>query len=324
MFPIVGISLREMFPHAEPEDYYETEFGLMGANKTKRVGSLGAGMSLVRVLLGPQYRGLVLCVVIAAGAIGFSMYAWRRWGEPATQGSEYVVTPESILVTPQPSWIHGNVKDEVIRTAAFSELGLLDRELVERVAHAFALHPWVKRVVRVEKRHPAQVAVELEFRRPVIVVKLDAPDEQGLLFLDEESVLLPSGDFAPSQARNYLRIGAAGETPTSVYGTAWGSERIAGAARIAAAWGDQWQALGLYWIVGVRSSAGELTYELRTQDDKARVVWGPAIGRESASEAPAGQKIAALAQFVNDKGPLGKSGEEVVIDLRELTASDLK
>jgi len=155
-------------------------------------------------------------------------------------------------------------------------------------------------------------------------VKIDAPDEQGLLFLDEESVLLPSGDFAPSQARNYLRIGAAGETPTSVYGTPWGSERIAGAARIAAAWGDQWQTLGLYWITAVRSSAGELTYELRTQDDKARVVWGATIGRESAGEAPAGQKIAALAQYANDKGPLGKSGEDVVIDLRELVSAGKK
>ncbi len=293
----------------------------MGTSKSKQALSRNAGMSVVRILLRPQYRGLVLCVVIVVAAIGASMYAWQRWGEPAMHGSEYLVTAEQILVTPQPAWIHANVKDEVIRTAAISELALLDRDLVEQVAQAFALHPWVKSVVRVEKKHPSQVAVELEYRRPVMVVKIDAPEEQGLLFLDEESVLLPSGDFAPSQARNYLRIGAAGETPTSVYGTPWGSERIAGAARVAAAWGEQWQALGLYWIVAARNSAGEFTYELRTQDDKARVVWGATIGRESASEPAAGQKIAALAEYVNDKGPLGKSGEAVVIDLRELAAS---
>jgi hypothetical protein len=296
----------------------------MGTSKTKQAGSLGVGMSLVRMLMGPQHRGLVLCVVIAVVAIGGSMYAWRRWGESATQGSDYLVTPESISVTPQPAWIHANVKDEVIRTAAISELALLDRELVERVAQAFALHPWVKSVVRVEKRYPSRVAVELEYRRPVMVVKIDAPDEQGLLFLDEESVLLPSSDFAPSQARNYLRIAAAGETPTSVYGTPWGSERLAGAARIAAAWGDQWQALGLYWIVAARTSMGEFTYELRTQDDKVRVVWGATMGRESTGEPAAGRKIAALAEYVNDKGPLGKSGEATVIDLRELAAGSGK
>ena len=120
---------------------------------------------------------------------------------------------------------------------------------MEQVAQAFALHPWVKRVVRVEKRFPAQVTVELEYRRPVMVVKIEAPDEQGLLFLDEESVLLPSADFAPSQARNYLRIGAAGETPTSVYGTPWGSERIAGrlgSPRRGAIGGSRWGCIGLW------------------------------------------------------------------------------
>jgi hypothetical protein len=275
-------------------------------------------MQLVRLLLRPQYRGMVLCAVIAVVAIGFSTYAWRQWGEPATHGNEYVVPPENILVTPQPAWIHANVKDEVIRTAAIKELSLLDRGLVEQVAQAFALHPWVKNVVRVEKRHPAEVEVEVEYRRPALVVKIEAPEDQGLLFVDEEGVLLPSTDIAPSEARNYLRIGAAGETPTSVYGTPWGSERIAGAARIAAAWGDAWRSLGLYWLTASRTSAGELMYELRTKDDKVRVVWGSAIGRESAGEAPAAQKIAALQQYVNDKGQLGKGGEDVVMDLREL------
>ena len=65
-------------------------------------------------------------------------------------------------------------------------------------------------------------------------------------------------------------------------------------------------------------------YELRTQDDKVRVVWGAAIGRESTNEAPATQKIAALQQYVNDKGPLGKNGEAVVIDLRELAVGGRK
>ena len=69
----------------EPEEpEAETEFGLMGANKTKQAGSLSAGMSVVRILLRPHNRGLVLCVVIVVAAIGASMYAWRRWGEPAT------------------------------------------------------------------------------------------------------------------------------------------------------------------------------------------------------------------------------------------------
>ena len=34
------------------------------------------------------------------------------------------------------------------------------RKLVEHLAQAFALHPWVAKVVRVEKRYPAEVVVE--------------------------------------------------------------------------------------------------------------------------------------------------------------------
>jgi hypothetical protein len=297
----------------------ETEFGLMGTSKSKSGGTLGRGVQVIRILWRPHNRGLVLTAIVVLVAVGLALYAWRRWGEPATHSSEYVVTPERILVTPQPTWIHTNVKGEVVRSLGGARLDLLDRELVEQVAEAFALHPWVAKVVRVEKRFPAQVNVDLEYRRPVIVVKIDAPGEQGLLFLDEESVLLPSADFAPSQAKGYLRIMAAGETPTSVYGTPWGSERILGAARVAAAWGNRWQALGLYWIVAARQSGGELMYELRTQDDQVRVVWGLSPGHESTEEASVLQKIKALEQYVHEKGPLDKSGASAVIDLRELT-----
>jgi hypothetical protein len=293
----------------------------MAASKSKPAKSFGTAIHIVRFLLRPQNRGLVLTAFVIVAAIGGSIYAWRRWGEPAMQSAEYAVTPDAIAVTPQPTWIHSNVKTEVLRSLGSAHLDLHERKLVEQVAHAFALHPWVAKVVRVEKRYPAQVHVDVQYRRPVLVVKIDAPGEQGLLFLDEQSVLLPSADFAPSQARGYLRIMAGGETPTSVYGTPWGSDRIAGAARIAAAWGNRWQPLGLYWIVAARSAGGELLYELRTQDDKVRVVWGLAAGHESASEPSTEQKIAALERFVHDKGPLAREGGPAVIDLRELAGA---
>ena len=118
--------------------------------------------------------------------------------------------------------------------------------------------------------------------------------------------------------KEYLRIVAAGETPASVYGMPWGTERIAGAARLAAAWGNRWQSLGLYWIVAQRSPSAKLIYELRTQDDRVRVVWGSAVAGESAAEPSAEQKIAALEHYVQDKGRLDRSDASTVIDLREL------
>lgn len=290
----------------------------MGTARGRRVSGLGAAWQIVRLLARPQYRELVLTAVVAVAAVGGTFYAWRRWGAAAVGGKEYVVTAERIVVTPQPAWIHANVKEEVLRLAGNGPLHLQDRQLVEHLGQAFALHPWVAGVVRVEKQHPARVEVTLRYRRPVLVVKVDAADNQGLIFLDEEAVLLPSEDLAPTQARDYLRISAGGEVPAGGYGSIWKSPRIAGAARIAAALGTRWQALGLYWLVASQPASGELLFELRTKDDRVRVVWGPAIGQESPGEPTAEGKITALERYVQDKGALTREGAAAAIDLREL------
>lgn len=296
----------------------------MGVSKSKSSATLGPGFALARVLWRPHNRGLVLTALVVVAAIGGAVYGWRRWGEAAVHSPEYTVAAERISVTPQPAWIQANVKTEVIRSLSGAKLELLDRDLVEKIADAFQLHPWVAKVIRVQKRYPAQINVELEYRRPVLVVKIDAPGEEGLLFLDRESVLLPSADFAPSQAKDYLRIVAAGETPTSVYGTPWGSQRIAGAAHLAAALGARWQSAGLYSIAATRAVGSEFLYELRTQDEKVRVIWGLARGGESAGEATVEQKLAALDRYVHDKGPLDKLATGAVLDLRELAAGPKK
>jgi hypothetical protein len=131
--------------------------------------------------------------------------------------------------------------------------------------------------------------------------------------LDEQAVLLPSTDFAPSQARNYLRLAASGETPSGQYGMPWKSERLAGAAAIAAAVENQWQTLELYWIVTARIGSGDLVYELRSQDEKFRLIWGRPPGQESSGEPTAQQKVAALKQFTRD----ASSSEPKTIDLRQ-------
>jgi hypothetical protein len=289
----------------------------MGTNKSRSRGGFAIAWAIFRLLLAPEYRGLVLSAALVVAAIGGTLYGWTRWGAVVIGSPEYTLTPERIQVTPQPAWIHASVKAEVLRTVNATRLNLHDRDLVERLAQAFALHPWVAEVLRVEKRYPAAAQVELRYRRPVLVVKLDVPGEEGLLFLDEDSVLLPSADFAPSQGREYLRIAAQGETPASIYGTRWGTERMARAARVAAAWQKRWQPLGLYWLIASRPASGELLYELRTQDDKVRVLWGTA-GSTETGDPTAEEKITALERYVQDKGPLTAATESLVIDLRDL------
>jgi len=293
------------------------EFGFMGTNKSKPAGPSSRAVRWTRALLRQQNRGLVLTVAVVAVAIGGALYGWQRFGSLATQSADYVLTPDRIHVTPQPPWIHADVKAEVTRSAGLSRLDLRDRQLAPQLAAAFAIHPWVAKVVRVQKRFPAAADIELQYRRPVAVVRVEPQGESRLLFIDELGVLLPTEDFSAEQGKDFLRVEAAGEIPTSGYGLPWQSERIIGAARLAAVWKERWQPLGLYRIASVQTADGQLLYELRTQRD-VRVVWGAPPGRESSREPSAEQKIAALEQYVHDKGPLDRDGGESLIDLRAL------
>jgi hypothetical protein len=267
-------------------------------------------------LLRPQNRGPVLAAAIVLVAIAGFAIAWQRWGEPTIKSPDYLLTPDRLVVTPQPKWIHADVKAEVIRSSDLSSRNVRDPKLAEEIAAAFALHPWVAMVVRVEKHFPARVDVTLEYRRPVAAVEIANRGEAGLLFVDGLGVLLPSTDFAQSQAKGFLRIAAGDETPAGGYGVAWGSERVSGAASIAAAFGQKWQPLGLYRVVAVETTAGDLTYELRTKSE-ARVVWGAAPGQEALGEPSPEQKIAALEHLVSDKGPLDRAGAPPLVDLRK-------
>jgi hypothetical protein len=305
----------------------------MGSNKpSKSVRRLPQAVQAVRILLRPQHRGPILAAAVVGAALAGLLYAWQRWGEPNLSPDEFTVTQNQIVVTAQPGWIHADVKAEVLRTAGKAQWNLRDPKLVEEMAAAFALHPWVAKVVQVRKRYPARVDVELEYRRPVAAVEVSSNNEPGLLFVDAAGVLLPSADFAPGQAKDFLRIAAGKETPAGVYGTAWGSERVAGAARIAAAWEGggaedrgqstedselkRWQKLKLYRIVPLQASSGDITYELRTQEG-ARIVWGAAPGSESAGEPSPEEKMTLLEHYVADKGPLDRENGPTSIDLRQ-------
>jgi hypothetical protein len=289
------------------------EFGIMGKGQSKSPAAVGAGFNLAAFLLRPQNRGWVTTTAVLIASIVAFVVAWQKWGPQSLEGDDYLVTADKIVVTPQPDWIHSNVKADCAQSLAGLRLALLEPDLVEKVASAFAMHPWVAKVVRVEKRYPAQVHVALEYRRPVLAVKLDAPGDEGLLFLDEQAVLLPSADFEPSQARNFLRIAAAGETPNGVYGVPWNSERIAGAAALADCLETKWQPLGLYWITATRIGSGALIYELRSQDDKLRLTWGHSPGHETPGEASPAQKLATLDKLKRDNTP----AESKTIDLRQ-------
>jgi len=281
--------------------------------------------TIIRKLTGGGLLGALLRRVIAAGVIaglliaGWS-YAWRTWGEPGTASQDFAVTPEQIFVTPPPEWIHADVKNEVVKSSSLTSLPLRDPQLVDRVSRAFAAHSWVASVKKVSKYYPARIEVELEYRRPVAMVEVTWQGEPKLYFIDATSVLLPSDDFekeVAQKAPHYLRIYGGDVSPTGrAFGTAWGSERIAGAATLAGVWQDHWQKLGLYKIViGPNDPNGKPKYVLETKSG-TRVMWGHAPGSEASGEQTPREKIVWLEQYVAKHGPLDKSAKDAGLDLQ--------
>ena len=274
---------------------------------------------------GHGKRLLAAVTLLVLLGVGLTQ-AWNRWGKPATAGDDYVVTPAKISITPQPAWIHADVKAEVVRDGSLSRLDLRDRKLLETVSQAFAMHSWVAKVRQVRKRFPAHVTVELEYRKPVAMVEVELRGRPGLLFIDASSILLPSEDFAANQTKDYLRVSAGNAAPAGVYGTLWGSDKIAGAARLAAAWGDRWKPLGLYRIVITSDPNAQPVYELHTKTG-TRVVWGRAPGAEvspgPSNEPSPEQKISHLLQLAAESGSLDKHAAahgSAPIDLRQVAA----
>jgi len=275
------------------------------------------------ILLGPRGRwltGPLLLVLVLWCSLRF---AWQHWGRDATQ-EDYRITAESVTLTPQPEWIHGDLRAEVVRAGGLEGLSLRDPQLVEQVQRAFALHGWIARVKEVRKRYPAQVIVDVEYRCPVAMVEVNYAGQPSLYFIDENSVLLPKEDLdkSPEQRqqeyKKYLRIDAGDVSPAGrIAGQPWGGARIAGAARLAALGKNQWQQFGVQRIVVLEDLNAQPLYELEA-GGAARVQWGHAPGAEVSGEPDAAAKWNWLTQFVAQNGPLEKSAATERIDLRTL------
>ena len=142
----------------------------------------------------------LLVVAATLGVCALLLYAgWKHWGPEITSSPEYRVDASRIELTPQPAYIHGNVKLEAVKAGGLAELSILDPKLTEKVRHAFGLQTWVASVDRVTKHHPARVVVEVTYRRPVAMVVVTAGSERGLLPVDAHGVLLPPEDFSANQ-----------------------------------------------------------------------------------------------------------------------------
>ncbi len=225
-------------------------------------------------------KGFTVACLVAAAAFAGGWALWNHVRATVAARDVYRLVAGEIHITPPPSWIHADVRAEVVRDAGLAAgLSILDDGLVERVHQAFALHPWVAKVERVSKRHPAHVEVELIYRRPAAMVKV----AEGLYPVDGEGVLLPSEDFSPLEARGYPRLTGVESTPQGLTGTRWGDPIVSSGAKIGEALAPLWFDLQLQAIHWVKPGAGADTataanYELVTAGGN-HIAWARARKR---------------------------------------------
>ena len=318
-------------------------------NAAKQEGWVGYVLAPLRPLLRPftgGSRGLFVAVSLAILMVVGSFLAWAKWGPAISSRERYILSVESLEIPRQPSWIPGDIKSEVMRDGSLHGLSVLDPELTSQVARAFELNTWVARVNRVVKRpgtNAPRVIIELDYRRPVVMVKT----RNGFWPVDSQGVLLPPDDFSPSQTRSYLRVITENWQPAGPVGTPYGDAGINGAARIATAIDGMWASAGLQWIVvrkelpvdasqpsqstyllypvgnpptvaDADSGAEPTTFASKTQAGQPtlKVRWGHAPGLEAAGEATATEKITRLEQFIHEYGPLNEQTGIKVVDLR--------
>lgn len=270
----------------------------------------------LQFLSGPG-RWFVLPLVALAITAGALALLWRQVRDDVLQQPQYQITYDQIHLPETPPWIRRDIKTQALRDASLDEpLSLLDPELSARIARALGLHPWVERVNRVEPRFPAEIVIDLSYRRPVCMVELPA----GYYPLDHAAILLPTTDFTSAEPRKYPLLVGITSPPLGPVGSRWDDPRVVGAASIAGTLADNWEKWKLKAIVPSAQANGgqqqdEFTYHLVTQAG-TEIPWGHALGREVAPEPDAGKKIGRLLQHFAEHGSLDPASSEDALDLR--------
>jgi hypothetical protein len=253
-------------------------------------------------------RTLLLVVGPACGAVAVlaGLLLFGRWAWEDLSGRErYQVPFADIECSPPEGLSRADFLDEVRYLEGLpAELPLLEPGLSERLAHAFASHPWVEKVVRVEITPPRHIRVSLRYRTPALAVAL-APGEEGpRRAVDRHGVLLP---VTGREEALPLLVGVS--APEAGPGNLWGDERVESAAVTVGFLGEGLARLGLDGC-GVEVKGGEVVLH----KGEVRILWGHPPGREGADEPRAKAKLRRLWEM-HEKAD-GLAGE---VDVRSVT-----
>lgn len=273
-----------------------------------------------RFLAKPSTMLVLATLCITPVAIGLYYREVQKLGvQPERQ-----LTPEKVIVLDRPDWVPAGIAEDVFKLAELEpETSVFSSGLAEKLATAFAKHPWIASVERVELRGPAEAIVTANFRKPVAMVRT----ERGAYPIDRDGVLLPPKDFTAIDVHRFPVIVNPPILPQGPAGTFWGDISIAGAARLAEVLvpdGDKqpyWDKYDLASISLPEKTTGKwsienIEYRLRTTGG-SEVVWGLAPGLDSPREPSTEIKLKRMQKHYVDFGGFDGQQGPYEVDIRK-------
>ena len=234
------------------------------------------------------------------------------------RGPEYRLKTSAIQLLPVPEPpVPVGLVDQVRRQHKLpAELSLLDPKLCQTLSEAFSDHPWIARVISVQKTHPAAVIVRVEFRRPVAMIQVRG----GRVPIDSTGTVLPSEDFGVADVAEYPTIRLIGSSSLTQQGGRFKEPGLPGAVQIAELLRSKWNSLGLEAIELPRKSdsadeSGDIQFRIMTKVGST-ILWGRAPGTDHPGELTAAQKIARLEKYLAEFGGFDRPSGPYEIDIR--------
>ena len=273
-----------------------------------------------RALRKPRF----LILLAAPLAIAAAVTSFRHISPILVSRPEYRIHPAEVILPPAPAWIPRNLAEQVFNSSGLgTHLSLLDPTVSERVAAAFHSHPWIERVVSVQKRWPSRIVVDAVYRQPVAMVR----GIDGFYPIDHSGILLPARDFSDTDVQQFPVIEQVTSNPLGRLGEPWGDPAVAAAAKLAEVLlqkADEqrnwWQLLNLAAIVVPRNvtlpdSAEELQFELRTKGG-SRILWGRSPEARHPGEIDLTRKLQRLRELHSRFGNPDNQQDQWQIDIR--------
>lgn len=192
-----------------------------------------------RLIKAPAALSIIWPALLIVGGY----LAWHHWGADHVADRFYVVDPSLIEITQPPPYVRTDVVESIYQDTAMEGLSLLDPQATAKIAAAFSMHAWVRRVVSVRKLPGGVIDVHLLYRKPVAMVLVEKPDQgdsQDYFFfpVDDLGVLLPTHEFARAEIMQFIHIVVPGVYATGSAGSPFGDVRVESAAKLAAVLAD--------------------------------------------------------------------------------------